>query len=297
MGCNTSGCKIKVDSAEVRKSLPIPIQSNSGNVYDAASIVRPKPKILADANKIAKTGDQYTALLIIMNGSVVALYGDDDITDSGQIKALLRKMPFVTFNYLMVEVLMLNDLDDGVQGSYPCPICNQPVLAQYIPSEVDGEEPQLDTRDFIGDLKVSFMTDYVESFTIELTKEVSITNADTQEVLTSVSMIEMVWPTIGMCINAYHRLGLGDEMRLQMNIYAQAVKSVNGGIVDDRWSRLYGQMIFENIHYPVKDFGSISKKLNEWGRSTKIRKHCPSCQHDFSAHINTSNFFDFALQL
>ncbi len=279
--------------------LPIPIFSSSGEkgkYYNEIEITRPKPSVIADTKKIADTGDYYTAVHTLNSGSITRIMGThDDVSDKKAIRKLHKKMAYKSMEFVSLNVLLSIDDDDGVEGVYPCPLCKRKVIAKYVAGEDDDEEPQLDTRDHIHDLSIRYMEDMEESFEIELTEPVTIINAATKEVVESISKMEIFWPTVKHCISAYAKYGNSDDIRLQFAIYAEALRSINGTYVDDKWRRMFGVYLFENIPHVKKDFGKISKENNRYGLDPRIKKFCPDCG-EFTANINTSNFFVSALR-
>ena len=259
--------------------------------------MRPKPSVLADAKKMNDNADPYSALYTMLVGCTKALASDsgEQINDKLQLKTLLRKTPFQSVNFLITEILILDSDDDGVEGAYTCPYCGNIVHAKYVPGS-DDDEPQFDTRDFLSDCPVHYMEDYTNEIHIELSKPVNIVNASTDEVIESIQSFVMRYPTINDCIQAYNMRGASDEMRLQMQIYANALLKINNNDVDAKWRRRFGMFLFENFHKPKQDYGKISKQLNAYGRDTAIIKHCNKCQSDFKTELNTSNFFVSALR-
>ena len=156
----------------MKKELPIPIFRND-KIYEEIEFDRPKLGTIADVKKIADTGDTYAAICEFITRCTMAIHGVDgsDVTDKVAIKTLIRHLPYRSAEYISMEIMLLYDPNDGIEGVYKCPRCGNKIVSQLV--EKDGEV-EIDTRDFISNLKLSVMRDYVKTWKCEFAEVVSV---------------------------------------------------------------------------------------------------------------------------
>lgn len=274
---------------------PIPININ-GTIYHSCDIEPPTPGIFADTKKVADTGDSFSSILIFLSGCVKSIISEDnEITDRIQIKSALRKLPFRSAEVIALKSIFKMHSDDGIEGMYKCPRCGNRVISQIV--EENGEIIS-DTRDFVSNLDIIYMDEYVESIEVQLKESSCVINMKTNEVmidsntqrLVSMSSIEMRYPTIGDCIEAQTKQGQSDSMRLQYRIYVESITKIDGFEINKQFKEKYGMILFEKIP-DLNDIGIISKKVHEYGIDNKVKKLCPECGKEWMAVVNTSNFF------
>jgi len=222
--------------------LPIPIFDKE-DYFDEIELVRPKPFVIADTHKLTKT-NFYQAIKYFVSGCCVGLAGSRETEDKAEIRRIIKYMPFRSIEMAAIEIVLLLDEDDGVEGIYPCPLCKKKIISRYIAGE-DPDDPEMDTRDFIRDLHISYMEDRSKDFEISLNEPLVIKNASTGEELQRVDKIKMEYATIQHCINAYGKVGMSDEMRLQFAIYAESLQEINDKPVDDKWKRKNWKYLYE----------------------------------------------------
>lgn len=280
------------------EKLPIPIQLN-GKIYSSVDIDAPTAGVLADTKKVADSGDRFTATLTFLTGCVSAIIGDEnEISEKIQIKSALRQIPYRSAEVLALKSILQIHSDDGIEGLYICPRCQNKVIAQVV--EENGEII-MDTRDFIGNLDIAYMTDYVSNFEINFSEPVVVINALTKEVVldyktqrpVGMNKVTMNHPTLAHCIEAQAKQGGADEMRLQYRIYVEAISEIDGMPVEKQFKEKYGMMLFEKIKN-INDIGDIAKKVHEYGIDRHVKKVCPNCAKEWKAVVNTSNFFESA---
>jgi hypothetical protein len=97
--------------------IPIPVFRDD-SVYDKISITRPKVGVLADTRRIAEGGDSYSAMHAFLSGCTEAIEKTDGqvITEKASIKNILRSIPFRSAEYAAIQIILLVDPDDGVEG-------------------------------------------------------------------------------------------------------------------------------------------------------------------------------------
>lgn len=265
--------------------LPIPISSN-GNFYSEIEINRPKTGIIADAQGLLDTGDVFSAIARFISGSTDSISGEGNTEEvPDRIKTLTRRMPYRSAEYIsMMILLLLNEEDDGIEGAYICPRCGCQIIAEL------DEQNDIDTRDRISELPVTFMDEPKETFTVSLNEPVLIKNQQNDEVLYTVEELEIVHPTLENCIHAYRKHGAKDSVRRQLAIYSEAMVKINDEEVDNKLRNLWGMFIFENLDSST-DIQTIGNEVSKYGMETSVGKDCPNCKKHFEAPINTSNFF------
>lgn len=273
-------------------SLPIPI-FRDGNFYEKVSIIKPKMGVLADTRKVADGGDFYSAMSTFLSGCIESIEKSDGtiIQDRVSIKSLVRNIPYRSAELLSIKIITEVDKDDGIEGIYICPMCGNKVYAQII--ENNGEV-EIDTRDFIKNLPVISMLDFVPTFSHEFSSPVEVKDS-AGEIIESVVAIEMFYPTIAHCISAFAKYGLSDEVRFQLGVYVEAIKKVNGHEIDARWKNMIGIMLFENID-DTSEIKKITNEVNRYGMTRSVKKICNKCGKTWMQNVSTSNFFVSSLR-
>jgi hypothetical protein len=280
------------------EKFPIPFKIDD-TLYHSCDVDAPNAGVLADTRKAADVGDRFNSTLVFLTGCVKSIISDDTvITDRQAIKSALRRVSYRSAEVIALKAILQVHDDDGIEGVYPCPRCGYHVISQIV--EENGEVIS-DTRDFIGNLDIEYMTDYVDGFGIVLSEPVYLINMKTNEPMldlktqqqVSMSSMKLRHPTLGDCIEAQAKQGTSDEMRLQFRIYVEAMIEIDGQPADKQFKEKYGMMLFERIK-DVNDLGKISKEVHKYGIARRVDKHCPQCGKDWKAGVNTSNFFESA---
>jgi hypothetical protein len=258
--------------------LPIKI-NNDGKIYDSIEIKRPSSGVLADTLNIYQTQNKYSALLHYLTGIATLISGNNDVTDSIQIKSLLRKMPYKSAEYISVISASQLHNNESIEGIYDCPRCNK---GRVVCEETDD----YDNTDKLSDLKVVCTDDFGFKIDADYPFELKTTNGDIE-----IKSVEMNYPTLENCINASQNQ---DVTRLQFRIYAEALIKVNGEEVEKKERSRYGMQIFNRMD--PSDLSKIGKANRDVGLQTVLKKTCPDCNKKFDAIINPSNFLGLALQ-
>ena len=276
----------------------IPLKLNDV-IYHSCDVESPTAGVLADTKKTADTGDRFNSTLVYLTGCVKSIISDTaEISERIQVKSALRRLPYRSAEVIALKsILMIHD-DDGIEGVYSCPRCNQRVISQIVS---ENGETISDTRDFIRNLDIEYMQDYEEGFDIQLSEPTFILNLKTGEAVVDMksnrpvgmSTLKINHPTLAHCIEAQTKQGISDEMRLQYRIYVEAISEFDGMEIDRPYRDKYGMMLFEKIPN-INDIGEITKRVHEYGISNKVKKICPSCGKEWMARVNTSNFFEYA---
>lgn len=264
--------------------LPIPIFYND-KIYREVEIVTPKGSVLADTKKIADKGNLFSAMRSFVIGCTESI---DEVTDRVGIKSLVSKMPLKSLEAVAIAVILLYyPDDDGIEGVYTCPRCGEPKIAELL--ETDGIT--IDTRDYISNLVTNYYDEDITTFKVELASPVIIKNKVTEDIIFEIKEFELMFPTIENSINAYNKYGRSDEVRLQYQMFVEALVSVNDDIIDSKWKNAYGMFMFENIKNVKLDIGTITDKINSYGIDPTVEKICTSCGKVWRPQVNTSNFF------
>lgn len=275
--------------------LPIPIFTKLGNVFTDVEISKPKAMVIADAKKILDSGMTMSAVKSFLAGCIESVQSEDrTITDKTDIKNLLSSMPYRSAEFCMTKIMLLYDPDaDGAEGIYICPRCNQRIVCELM-KEGDIE---VDTRDFISQLEITFMEELQPRFTVNLSQPVNIINQQTKDVLLSVESLTLRHPNLNDCIVAEKKYGTSDSVRMQFSVYVEALEMVNGMEIEKKDKALYGMLIFENIKDARIDLGALNTEVSRYGINPNVDKLCPSCNKKFKVPVNLSNFFVSGLTL
>ena len=177
-----------------------------------------------------------------------------------------RTMPFKNLEYASIQLLLLMNDDDGVDGYYECPRCQTPLIC----SEENGN------LDHINDLDCEFL-DNGDLITIELEEPIE-TSKET------VSSISFCYPTVKTLMNN------ANAQNFSLRVMANSVKQINGseeGVTGGIITTL-GDM--KN----VKDIRNISDVLSKGGYDFNLKKICQNCGNEWKVLINTKTFFTFS---
>lgn len=257
--------------------LPIPV-FYEGKKYETVEIKSFTAGIRADTQKIAESGDSYKALQTFISGSIEKI---DDIDDKAMIKKLVGYMKYKTAEKLIVDILLQDGQDDGIEGYYECPVCGQCSLAEF------NEDVNLDTRDHLRGLETVNFDLNEDLFEYELKYPFDF-REDEPIVKLSIS-----FPTLNDCSIALQKIGSQDKGKLQLAILLEATKKINDNEIDKAWKGSYGMLLYSKIN--IRDINNISKELNKYGLINSVKKHCIKCGKEFDAVLNTSNFFALCL--
>lgn len=270
--------------------LPIPIFSNE-KIYREIEIKKPNGAVLADTKKATQKGDVFLAVWIFISGCTSAI---EDITDKQQIKSLISKMPYRSAEAIAIKIMsdFYSD-DDGIEGVYQCPRCKNKIISEL--KEEDGIK--IDTRDFISQLHIGYCETDSNVIDLELSESVKLKNSATDEIIIEVNSLSLQFPTIENCMSAFKRIGLNDEVRLQYMAYVDALISINGEPIDQKWKNMFGLTLFEGMKDARKDIGKIADEIKKYGIDTTVEKRCNQCEKVWRPSINTTNFFASALGL
>lgn len=271
--------KKKVPSNELR--IPIPVIDGEKKRQNVV-IRKVQTSVIADSNKIMQKGDIYKALQTFIAGGIEDF---DGCTDRAEIYALVGKTPYKSAWFLATRIIMQDEKDDGIEGMYPCPRCGTEKVCEY------NEDPDLDTSDYISDMKVEYADDNVKNV-FELSSPVVIKNEDDAEA--EVRKVEIDFPTLNHCSQAFNRVGDKDEIRLQLAIFVQALRKINDEDVDSKFKNAFGMTVLERMNRT--DIRDLAKMIDRFGMNTRVKKSCNKCGKQFEVNLNTANFFGFALR-
>ena len=274
--------------------LPVPIFVG-GRKYTECEYLPPTGGVLANVSKVGRSRDYFSALRTFLIGCI-KLFMDADgniVEDSIQLKSLISKMPTRTADSLSSIILVENnDGEDSIEGIYSCPRCGTKIIAEE--KVLDGMT--IDTCDHVSDLKTGYYEGETDEISVELSKPVIFYNENNKEVLREINSFKMRFPTLEDGINAFMKYGGKDEVRLQFQMFVNALISVDDEPVDTKWKNSWGMMMFENIKSVKKDLGQITGVIKQYGLNPEVEKHCTDCEKDFMVTVNTTSFFVRALQ-
>ena len=271
--------------------LPIPILV--GDVlYTDCEITSPTVNIIIETRKIIEEGVYFSAMKKFCAGCISEIKTEEGkiITDSISIKSILAHCCYRTIEYIAIQAMLKHySDDDGIEGIYYCPRCGVESIAEL--KEEDGMT--IDTRDHINELAINYFDSSIDSFLIhvDLSESVKIYDKKNNELLLEVADIDVLIPTLEQSIQAEAKVGSRDSIRLQLAIYVEALKKVNGKEIDTKFKNIYGSEIFGNITNIKKDLGFLSDSINKFGMARTVKKTCKRCGKIWASVVNTSNFF------
>ena len=267
---------------ESQIQLPVPIFFE-GKTYRSVELKSHiQTSILADTNRIMEKGNQYDALRVFIAGGIEKI---EDVSDRQTILSLCGHMPYKSAWIVTIKILMQDEKDDGVEGMYPCPRCGEKKICSA------NDDPDLDSQDYISDMKIINMPDDESNIVkYKFSTPIVISDADNHD--EKIEEIEIQYPTLNNCIQAFNKIGDEDSIRLQLNIYVNALKKINGNEATRDIKSNYGMFIFEKTDR--NDLRALGSILEKYGMITKVEKVCNKCKKKWFVEVNTSNFFNFA---
>lgn len=270
--------------------LPIPILGDNGSKFMMAEIKRPPSGLVADTKKLIDSNPNiFVATRHFVSGIITSI---DEVEDSIALKGLVKNIPYRTAEYLLLQSFLLrNPEDDGIEGVYPCPRCHYKIIAEIY--EKDGIT--YDTRDFISKLEIHYTEE--TSFSVTFDEPVELKDGRTGEILQTINSITMKYPTLEHCIMGYNAcMDKRDDIRLQFNIYAQALTHINDEPISQKFKMNFGALMFDKIDNDA-DLLKISNAVRASGLDNRVEKYCPECGKKWMATINTNNFFVSSLNV
>lgn len=267
--------------------LPVPVEVD-GEIYTDAKIGRAESLSIAKTTDEVNRGDMYTAILEWCAGVLEELSGDAGTITGADLRRALRAMPFVSAYAIAMYGMAETKKDDTISGTYPCPKCKTPVVAEM--KEVDGEI--IDDADHLYTLDLATLDTPRDGISIELKYPVTLTKRDSGEVIEEIASLVMDWPTLGQCIRAYQRCPDSD-MRMQFLLYADSLRTVNGSDRNRAWREAMGVRLFEKMD--AEDMAQISGMMKEYSVNASKERVCVKCHHRWEAPLDFANFFDSGL--
>lgn len=257
-------------------------------VFTDCEIKKPSPGVIADTVKFIDENKIGMALLTFVSGSIIELKDNSEgvITSKEKIRTICRSMKQKCMEDLAIDIMLLLDPQDGVEGVYNCPRCRKQKICE--------KKDEIDTRDFLSSLNITYFESKDDYWEIELTEPYE--RKENGEGVEVIGILGFRYPTITDFIEASARHGFRDQLRLQYQIYAACLMSVNNSLVEKQWKQRWAMLMFENLPDLKTDFNRISKELNNYGRATRVKKVCEDCGKEWYPKINTANFFDSGLR-
>jgi hypothetical protein len=266
--------------------LPIPVLDSNSKII-SAEIKKPRGGVLADTSLAMESGNVYKAMQVLLQGCISKLEWEDGniVEDSFRIKQIVGNIPYKTAEFLCIQIFLLRVDDDGVDAIYECPRCGHRVITEKI--------NDFDTRDHISDLEIQFCNN--DFFTIKIDPAVEIVNKANNEPVEIIDSITMRHPTLNDCIKALGRCNPNDKIRLQYNIWAEALTKVNGNDIDNKYRNRWGTLIFEYME-DEKAQNEIAENTTMYGFNPELDKICSNCGKQYKAVLPTASFFSTALK-
>jgi len=272
--------------------LAVPIFSNDGEIYNEVETRKPKSKVLTRAYEVMQKEGAFSAMVEFLSGCISSITSIDGkiIDNPNLIRRLSGLMPYVSAEAVSLEIIGTLNKDDVIDGIYTCPRCGEKIIGEYDP------RTGLDTRDKVSDLGVSMLkeNEYINEIAVTPEEPVKFYNKKTGEVIQTVEHFSVRYPTLNDCIISSRGMQKGEEVRVQLKIYSQSLLKVNGEIADDKWKKMWGNLLFDEL-YP-EDIAQIGNILQNLGIEKTVEKVCNNCGKVWEATVNTSNFFASGLQ-
>jgi hypothetical protein len=262
-------------------------------IYDRCEIIKPKVGIIGNTYEILQEKGEYPAMLEFISGGISSFFCTDNtiIENKEQIRAICRRMPYITAEVIALKIMSLINPDDWIEGVYYCPRCGEKIIT--------GIEYGEDTRDKISDLEIVNMGEddneeinielYNNNIHVDLESHVKIMHAKTDNVLEEIESIDIRFPTIDDCIIGMQKYSNKKDIKRQFAIYSNCIKKINGEDVKIKWRRMWGEYIFDKMD--SDDLSVIGKELQKYGIKKSIKRSCRECGKIWDALVNTSNFF------
>lgn len=279
--------------------LSVPIDYKDG-VYDQCEFKKPKPGFLANALEVFQNQGDFPAILDFLANSITSFTSTEGkvINAPDQIRAICRRMPYVTADVIAIQIMLLINKDDWIEGVYACPRCKKEIITGV--NNDTGE----DNRDRILDLEIVNQgeneigeidsEEYNSQIFVELMEPVKILHAKTGEALHEIESFHMRYPTLDDCIKGGNKYPQNKEAKRQFAIYAEALEKINGEEIKVKWKKTWGEFIFREID--SDDLQFIGQEMQKYGMKRQIEKTCRHCGKTWMAPVNTSNFFESGLQ-
>jgi hypothetical protein len=270
------------------------------NIYDQCEIQKPKAGVLANTLEVFQNKGDFSAILEFISKSIVSFTSIDnkiiDIPD--QIKAICRRMSYITAEVIAIKTMLLINKDDWIEGVYECPRCKRQII-----TGIDHDTGE-DNRDQIEDLKIINQgendysdinqDDYNDIIHINLVEPIRIIQKQTNTILHEIDTIDMRFPNLDDCIKGTSKYPGNKEAKRQFAIYAESLEKINGEEIKIKWQRIWGEFIFREMN--IDDLSFIGETLQKYGLQRQIEKVCRYCGKVWDAPVNTSNFFESGLR-
>lgn len=277
--------------------LSVPCFKSDGEIYDRCELIKPKTGVIGDTSDILEEKGEYPAILEFISGGIsnFTSINGDIIDDKLKIRAICRKVPYITAEVIALYIMLKINPDDWIEGVYECPRCHAKIITGYDEND--------DTRDKITDLEINNMAEengtivpdlYTNNIHVELSESVKIIHAKTDNILQEIRSIDLRYPTIDDCIIGMQTYPERKDIKRQFAIYANALEKVNGEEIDIKWKKTWGEFIFNKLD--PDDIMYIGDELQRYGIKKSILRTCRKCGKKWDSPVNTSNFFVSGLQ-
>jgi len=272
--------------------LAIPAKLSDGKLIDNVEIVKPVNESIVAAYEAMKNGNIFQAMVEIITGGIQAYTTNSgSVTESrSAIREAVRLMPYPAADCVSIEIMKLLTKDDYVEGVYQCPRCPRQVITEKDPFT------GIDTRDRISNLEIKYcpVDNFTNEIAVNMQKPVFIKDAETGEVLETIESFAIHYPTLLDCIAAGQGMQEGQEVRVQIKIYINALEKINGRPIDRKWISAYGALMFAKTD--PDDLEKLGNAMQLYGLKKLVERKCPGCGKVWLAPLNTSNFFASGLR-
>lgn len=256
-------------------------------------IKKPNTDTILQVYDKAEAGKIYSAMLALLEGSVVSLDGVKPTT------AMLKKMPIVSAEAVVVEAFRKYNVPTLVEGVYPCPRCGHKVIHEETKDE--------DTRDDVAKLKVRYdrFNEFMEPITdnYNYTSDYFVLELSDDEKLqfgddTFIHSLTFRDPTVEDLISIQNDTTLKTPSSQQKKLYMSCIAGIEfmHPTIDD-WQTIKNRYLYELVRFEdFRTFDRISLGLRRFGMYPFVEMGCPSCSKVWEAAIDFTGFFVYALR-
>lgn len=255
--------------------LPIPYDHGKSVMTDI-EFSRPKAGLIAEVKRIADDADAYSAMVSFIAGSATITSEEGDTFSGQEAKAVVRAMPYLDAEWCSIKLLLLTGASDYFEGMSVCPRCGHR-------KSFDGEISKLPVLE----------AEAVQLSTIELGYPVRIMDEKSGDVAEEISSMSFRPPTLGDCIKAAQVCDVEDQLSLQYAVYAEALRSVNGREVADKWRGEWALQVINRMD--PEDLRAVAEATHKYGLVRTIPLRCSKCKRTWDGEVDTSGFFSSGL--
>lgn len=251
-------------------------------IYTDIEVKRPRGIVISEAQRLASDGDYYSSMYQFILGCTISVLSENEIIeDSQQLKRIIRAMPYRSAEYIAIQIMLMVDPKDDIEGIYYCPRCGKETIAEL--------KDDIDTRDKISNLEVTIDTENSKTIYHNLIAPVIVQSKKDNSIVIQVDSIEIRTPTLNDCILTTKQTSLTGGLEFQIVLYKNCLEKVNGEIATSKFQAEWGTYVFHQMD--TDDLKAIFEPIKQYGMQSAVEKRCMKCGKVWEATVNTTNFF------